>query len=42
MVMRDQPGMSKGLDVPFSLGNLLEDDAETKAFTDNAQKMLQK
>jgi len=42
MVMRDQPGMSKGLEVPFSLGNLLEDEADTKEFTDNAEKMLQK
>lgn len=41
-VMRDQPGMSRGLDVPFSLGNLLEDEEETKAFAKNAQKLLQK
>ena len=41
-VMRDQPGMSKGIEVPFSLGNLLDDEAEQKKFTDNAQSLLQK
>ena len=42
MVMRDQPGMAKGLEVPFSLGNLLEDEEEVKAFTKKAQSLLQK
>jgi GST-like protein len=42
MVMRDQPGMSAGLEVPFSLGNLLEDEKEAAEFAKNAQKMLQK
>ncbi len=42
MVMRDQPGMAKGLEVPFSLGNLLEDEEEAKAFAKNAQSLLQK
>lgn len=41
-VMRDQPGMSIGIDVPFSLGNLLDDEEEQKKFTDNAQSLLQK
>ena len=42
-VMRDQPGMAKGIEVPFSLGNLLqEDEAETEKFIGNAQQMLQK
>ena len=41
-VMRDQPGMSKGIEVPFSLGNILDDEAEQKKFTDNAQSLLQK
>lgn len=41
-VMRDQPGMAAGLEVPFSLGNLLEDEKETEEFTKNAQKILQK
>lgn len=41
-VMRDQPGMSKGIEVPFSLGNLLDDEEEQKKFTDNAQNLLQK
>mgnify|MGYP001601332650 FL=1 len=42
-VMKEQPGMSAGIEVPFSLGNLLEDEDEEarKEFTDNAQKMLQ-
>ncbi len=41
-VMRDQPGMSKGIEIPFSLGNLLDDEKEQKKFTDNAQNLLQK
>lgn len=41
-VMLGQQGMQKGLDVPFSLGNLLKDEKAQKEFTDNANKMLQK
>lgn len=41
-VMRDQPGMQKGIDVPFSLGNLLEDEKAQQEFKDNAQNLLQK
>ncbi|MEH6589794.1 MAG: glutathione S-transferase N-terminal domain-containing protein [Halioglobus sp.] len=41
-VMRDQPGMSKGIDVPFSLGNLLDDEKEAEEFAKNARKLLQK
>jgi glutathione S-transferase len=41
-VMREQPGMAAGIDVPFSLGNLLENEEETEEFTRNAQKILQK
>jgi GSH-dependent disulfide-bond oxidoreductase len=41
-VMRDQPGMAAGLEVPFSLGNLLEDEKETEAFASRAQTILQK
>jgi len=40
--MRDQPGMSKGIEVPFSLGNLLEDEEEQEKFKANAREMLQK
>ena len=40
-VMREQPGMAAGIEVPFSLGNLLKDEEETKAFASNAQKILQ-
>ncbi|MDG1772561.1 MAG: glutathione S-transferase N-terminal domain-containing protein [Oceanicoccus sp.] len=40
--MYQQPGMSKGLDVPFSLGNLLDDEKETEKFKSNAQNILQK
>lgn len=40
-VMRDQPGMAKGIEVPFSLGNLLNDKKEAEKFADNAQKTLQ-
>jgi len=41
-VMRDQPGMSAGLDVPFSMGNLLDDEEEAEKFKSNAREMLQK
>lgn len=41
-VMRDQPGMAKGIEVPFSLGNLLDDEKEAEKFKDNAREMLQK
>jgi len=40
-VMRDQPGMAKGIEVPFSLGNLLKDKKEADKFADNAQNTLQ-
>ncbi|MBB5186175.1 MULTISPECIES: glutathione S-transferase family protein [Zhongshania] len=40
--MREQPGMQKGIEVPFSLDNLLEDKDAQKKFTDNANKLLQK
>ena len=41
-VMRGQPGMSAGLEVPFSLGNLLVDEEEAEKFKSNAREMLQK
>jgi glutathione S-transferase len=40
--MREQPGMQKGIEVPFSLDNLLEDKDAQKKFTDKANKLLQK
>lgn len=40
-LMRDQPGMAAGIEVPFSLGNLLEDEKEAADFAKNAQKTLQ-
>lgn len=39
--MRDQPGMAQGIEVPFSLGNLLEDEEQAESFATNAQKTLQ-
>ena len=39
-VMFTQPGMSKGIDVPFSLGNLLDDEEEQEKFKANAREML--
>ncbi len=39
--MRDQPGMSAGIEVPFSLGNVLEDKGDTDKFAKEAQKTLQ-
>ena len=43
-VMKDQPGMEKGIEVPFSLGNLLDDldDTAAEKFKDSARNMLQK
>jgi glutathione S-transferase len=41
-VMQTQPGLLKGTEVPFSLGNLLDDKEEQKKFTDHAQNILQK
>lgn len=40
--MYAQPGMTQGIEVPFSLGNLLEDEAEAKKFTDKAGTLVQK
>ena len=42
--MAEQPGMAKGIEVPFSLGNLLDDDKEDdkEEFAKNAQTLLQK
>ncbi len=40
--MRDQPGMLKGIEVPFSLGNLLDNEKEAEDFANNAQKLVQK
>lgn len=40
--MQQQPGMAKGLEVPFSLGNLLEDEKEAENFANNARTILQK
>lgn len=43
-VMQSQPGMAKGIEVPFSLGNLLDDvdDTASEKFKDSARNMLQK
>lgn len=41
-VMKSQPGMAKGIEIPFSLGNLLEDDADAEKFKNSARNMLQK
>jgi glutathione S-transferase len=40
-VMREQPGMTAGIEVPFSLGNLLENEKEAQDFANNAKKTLQ-
>ncbi|NKI16734.1 glutathione S-transferase [Spongiibacter sp. KMU-166] len=41
-VMGGQPGMEKGLEVPFKIENLLNDEKARREFTQNANKMLQK
>ena len=40
--MHTQPGLQKGLEVPFSIDSLLNDEKAQKEFTDNAEKLLQK
>ena len=37
---KEMPGMQKGLDVPFSLGNLLEEEEAQEEFKAKAQKSL--
>ena len=39
--MREQPGMQRGIEVPFSLGNLLDDEEEQEKFKAEARKTLQ-
>lgn len=39
--MRDQPGMSTGIEVPFKIGNLLNDKKAEGDFASNAQKTIQ-
>lgn len=41
LVMQAQPGMAAGIEVPFRLGNLLEDEKEAAEFAKNARKTLQ-
>lgn len=40
--MYQQPGMKKGIEVPFSLGNLLDDKEEQESFKKEARNILQK
>jgi GST-like protein len=40
--MYDQPGMSKGLEVPIKMESLLDDDKKAKEFAKNAEKMVKK
>ena len=39
--IRERPASQRGIAVPNRVGNLLEDDAATKKFATNAQKMVQ-
>ena len=41
-VMREQPGMTRGIEVPFSLEKLLEDKEAADEFAASARKTLQK
>ena len=40
--MYSQPGISKGLDVPFKVEKLLDDEGKVKEFSKNASKMVKK
>jgi len=39
--MREQPGMTAGLEIPVKVGNLLKDKKESNKFSDDVQKVLQ-
>ena len=41
-VMKEKPGLRKGIQIPESPGNLLEDAQAARDFEKNAQKILQK
>ena len=41
-VMREQPGMQAGLDVPFNLEKMMKEKNAEKEFTDTASSILQK
>lgn len=38
--MRDQPGMAKGIEVPFKLGNLIDNKKDGEKFSNEAQKTI--
>ena len=40
-VMKEKPGLSKGIQIPESPGNLLEDEQAARDFEKNAQKIVQ-
>lgn len=40
-VMKEIPAMRKGVEVPFSIASMLNDEKAMKEFTDNAQKVVQ-
>jgi GSH-dependent disulfide-bond oxidoreductase len=40
-VMKDKPGLRKGIDVPMHIDSLLDDPEAAKKFEENAQKTLQ-
>lgn len=42
LAMFEKPGMAKGIEVPFSLGNLLDDEVAQEKFKLSARKTLQK
>ncbi len=41
-VMKARPACQRGIDVPFSLGNLLEDEKSAEEFAKNARNILQR
>lgn len=40
-VMKEIPAMRKGVEVPFSIDSMLDDEKAMKEFTDNARKVVQ-
>lgn len=41
-VMKEKPGLRKGVGVPVKIDNILDDEEAAKKFTDNAGKLVQK
>ena len=41
-VMKDKPGLRKGIEVPMKIDNILDDEAASKKFKEQAAKIVQR